>query len=72
MVRRKFREGLQQAEVLKVTILARIAMRTTPIPVTVGTLKGQQKQAWPKVTTVIRMEMRTTPIPEAVRTFEMQ
>ena len=34
----------------------RIAMRTTPIPVTVGTFEARRQHEGPKVTTVTRME----------------
>ena len=36
-------KALQQYEVLKAAALARIGMRTTPIPVTVGTFEVRQK-----------------------------
>ena len=43
-------------------------MRTTPIPVTVGTFEARRQQQGPKVTTVTRMEAlapKTTTVNEA-------
>ena len=62
----------------------RIAMRTTPIPVTVGTFEARRQHEGPKVTTVTRMEAFAAPktttvtrmatltglIPVTVGTFE--
>ena len=45
-------------------------MRTTPIPVTVGTFEARRQHEEPKVTTVTRMATLTGLIPATVGTVE--
>ena len=45
-------------------------MRTTPIPVTVGTFEARRQHEGPKVMTVTRMATLTGLIPVTVGTFE--
>ena len=49
-------EARRQHEGSKVRTVLRITMRTTPIPVTVGTFEVRRQHEGPKVTTVTRME----------------
>ena len=50
--------------------VARIAMRTTPILVTVGTSEQRQQHEWLKVTTVTGIAMPGGFIPVTVDTFQ--
>ena len=50
--------------------VARIAMSTTLMPVTVDTFETRRRHIGPKVTTVTRMATPRGPIPVTVDTFE--
>ena len=60
----------QQYEVSKAMTVARIAMSTTLMPVTVDTSETRRRHIGPKVTTVTRMATPRGPIPVTVDTFE--
>ena len=48
----------------------RIAMRTTPIPVTVGPFEARRQHEGPKVTTVTRMEALRLQKRRQLRSYE--